>query len=97
MKYRNVQEVVSAYDAGDMGLAEMPGYLMDFIDEQNVGEVIAALPDEYRDFFLEWASNNYLSDGTVNIGGEYAAPIAERAISAIRGWFRRHRPGAGEP
>ena|SRR5215471_10468395 len=96
MKFNSVEEVVSAYEAGDMVLLEMPGYLMDFIDERSVGDVIAALPDEHREFFLEWASENYLSDNRLVLGGEYAEPISERAISAIRGWFKANRPTTGE-
>lgn len=86
---RTVQEIVAAYEAGRMGLAEMPAFLMDIIDEKNVDGIIAALPDEYRNFFLEWANGNYLGDDWICVGGEHSAPPPDRALVAIRDWFAR--------
>ncbi|WP_437912420.1 hypothetical protein WME73_35395 [Sorangium sp. So ce302] len=89
------KEVVDAFYNDLVTWIDVPGLLMPFIVEQNVDYIINSLPAELRDYFVEYAEENYVRDDlpTVVVSSSGLAPVEppREAVLAVRGWLARRR------
>jgi hypothetical protein len=93
MHFGSAEEVVAEFYRENLSWVEVPDLLMRHVNEGNVDDIISKLPQELRDWFLEFAVTHYLSDEPkiiFNPSGQEYVPLPEEAIDAVRGWFRRH-------
>jgi hypothetical protein len=100
VKYRNLDELLADWNAGNIARYQINLGLFDFLDESNVHLVIAGLPADHRDEFLEWARRVAIADpdelitlwGGTALGPHPEGPWHEReaeVLRALRAYFSR--------
>lgn len=102
MNYRTLEDVLQEVEEGTLVAGMIPAALMDFVDEANVDLVMSGLPQEVRDFVLEWAREVVFTpeDQLLHIVGQSNLsdirpedrrnPYRARFFDALRSWFARH-------
>jgi hypothetical protein len=89
--YKSVADVLAGYHALEFPLGHLPDYLMDFVTEENVDEVIESLPEKIREHFVDWARRFYVDrDGTGLLMDGEPDRVPPRALRAVQDWLRRH-------
>ena len=102
MSYHTLEEVLQELEEGVLIPGMVPTALMDFVDESNVEQVLAGLPEEHRAFVLDWARDVAFAPESqiVHIAGlanlsdmrpeDRKNPRRGIFFQALRSWFAKH-------
>jgi hypothetical protein len=86
---RSLKEVVDDWNAGELNRVTMVSWLMGIINNENVDQVICALPEDMRTSFVRFAREGFVEEDKDKIV-DFGTPTPEVALVAIRGWMIRN-------
>jgi hypothetical protein len=102
MSYHSIEQVLQELEDDLLVVAMVPAALMDFVDESNIDEAIAALPEDSRLFVLDWARDVVFADESqlLHIAGvsnlrairpeDKRNPRRDIFFNALRTWLAKH-------
>jgi len=95
----DIEEILKLHAEGTFSRREVMVQVFDLIDDHGIDEVLAGLPEAWRDSFVRWARAKYDNETPatefVYLHAPEIPPEKVRTIEAIRAYFRR--PDAPAP